>query len=83
MASYGIQTIFTAFLLDNTIQKKRSTCKGRQIAKESDNVLGAGDEFPILDFEQNTDPDLYAVEKELCFGSLCEEPPPKIHGSFG
>ncbi|EXB81491.1 hypothetical protein L484_014298 [Morus notabilis] len=64
----------SAVLLDNTIQKKRSRCNVRQRVKESDNVLGAGDEFPILDFKPYTDPDMYAVEKELYLGSLCEEP---------
>ena len=43
-----------------------------QRVNESDNGLRAGDEFPITDFKPYADPDLYAVEKELYLGSLCE-----------
>lgn len=39
---------------------------------EFDNRLGAGDKFPISGFQPVTDPDLYAVQKELYLGSLCE-----------
>lgn len=39
---------------------------------ESANRLSAGDKFPGEDIESITDPDLYAVEKELYLGSLCE-----------
>jgi hypothetical protein len=39
---------------------------------ESDNSLGAGNEFPVSGFKPYTDPDLFAVEKELYLGSLCE-----------
>lgn len=40
--------------------------------KESDNSLKSGDKFPVADFNSSTDPDLFAVEKELYLGSLCE-----------
>lgn len=43
-----------------------------QRVNESDNTLRAGDEFPVIDFKPYTDPDLFAVEKELYLGSLCE-----------
>ncbi|KAI4324225.1 hypothetical protein L6164_023779 [Bauhinia variegata] len=47
-------------------------CKVHQKVNESDNRLRAGDEFPVGDFKSYTDPDLFAVEKELYLGSLCE-----------
>lgn len=40
--------------------------------KDSDNRLGAGDEFPSYEFNSSTDPDVYAVKKELYLSSLCE-----------
>lgn len=40
--------------------------------KDSDNSLGTGDNFPKPGFKSYTDHDLYAVEKELFLGSLCE-----------
>ncbi|KAF8411931.1 hypothetical protein HHK36_004489 [Tetracentron sinense] len=49
-----------------------SKCKVHHMVKESDNMLGAGDKFPVADFTSYTDPDLYAVEKELYLASLCE-----------
>ncbi|KAA8546210.1 hypothetical protein F0562_003051 [Nyssa sinensis] len=49
-----------------------SNCEVHHKVNESDNRLGAGDEFPIMDFKSYTDPDLYAVEKELYLASLCE-----------
>lgn len=42
--------------------------------KDSDNRLRAGDSFPIGEFKSYTDPDAYAVEKELYLGSLCTPP---------
>lgn len=39
---------------------------------ETDNRLGAGDKFPIMGFESYSDTDLFAKEKELYLGSLCE-----------
>lgn len=42
--------------------------------KESDNKLRAGDGFPISKFKPYTDPDIYAVEKELYLGLLWEAP---------
>ncbi|PON33917.1 Serine/threonine protein kinase [Parasponia andersonii] len=48
------------------------TCEVLQRVNKSDNGLSAGDEFPLTDFNPYEDPDLYAVEKELYLGSLCE-----------
>ena len=39
---------------------------------ESENSLGAGDNFPVTRFKPYTDPDLFAVEKEQYLASLCE-----------
>ncbi|KAJ0085849.1 hypothetical protein Patl1_07605 [Pistacia atlantica] len=39
---------------------------------EPDNCLKSGDKFPVADFKSYTDPDLFAVEKELYLASLCE-----------
>lgn len=39
---------------------------------EDDNRLGVGKSFPGLSPRGINDPDLYAVEKELYLGSLCE-----------
>ncbi|KAM3323636.1 hypothetical protein P3S67_004787 [Capsicum chacoense] len=39
---------------------------------ESDNKLGVGKSFPGLSPKAKNDPDLYASEKELYLGSLCE-----------
>ncbi|KAJ0086455.1 hypothetical protein Patl1_07593 [Pistacia atlantica] len=39
---------------------------------ESDNRLKSGDKFPAADYKSYTDPDLFAVEKELYLASLCE-----------
>lgn len=49
-----------------------SKCKVHHKVNESDNSLRAGDRFPVAGFEPYTDPDLFAVEKELYLGSLCE-----------
>lgn len=40
--------------------------------KDSDNHLGVGDSFPGLNPKSLHDPDLYAVEKELYLGNLCQ-----------
>ncbi|KAL0456330.1 UNVERIFIED_CONTAM: hypothetical protein Slati_0972200 [Sesamum latifolium] len=53
--------IFTAQLLSGVFVDKGSTCGVHQKVKELDNRLGA-------------DPDIYAAEKELFLGSLCEVP---------
>ncbi|PIN11427.1 hypothetical protein CDL12_15966 [Handroanthus impetiginosus] len=53
---------------------ERNKCEVHQKVNESYNRLGAGDRFPIGGFKCYTDPDLYAVEKELFLGSLCEVP---------
>ncbi|KAF7836450.1 uncharacterized protein G2W53_011309 [Senna tora] len=50
----------------------RKKCEVHQKVKDSDNSLKAGDRFPVGDFKSSTDPDLFAVEKELYLGSLCE-----------
>ncbi|XP_058097655.1 uncharacterized protein LOC131242792 [Magnolia sinica] len=47
-------------------------CIVHQKVMESDNCLRAGDKFPDSSFESYSDPDLYAVEKELYLASLCE-----------
>ncbi|XP_027092479.1 uncharacterized protein [Coffea arabica] len=51
---------------------KMSKCQVIQKVNESDNKLGTGDQFPDTEFKAYSDPDLYAVEKELYLGSLCE-----------
>ncbi|KAK4391289.1 hypothetical protein Sango_2192200 [Sesamum angolense] len=48
-----------------------------QSTPESEGIrqqTGAGDKFPIGEFRSYTDPDIYAAEKELFLGSLCEVP---------
>lgn len=40
---------------------------------QSDNSLKVGNDFPVPGFDPYTDPDLYAVEKELYLASLCED----------
>ncbi|GFQ00596.1 12-oxophytodienoate reductase 1 [Phtheirospermum japonicum] len=52
---------------------KSSKCEVHQKVHESDNKLKAGDKFPISEFKSYTDPDMFAVEKELYLGSLCNE----------
>ncbi|XP_073029748.1 uncharacterized protein [Primulina eburnea] len=42
--------------------------------READNRLGVGNPFPGLSPKALNDPDLYAVEKEVYLGSLCEVP---------
>ncbi|XP_030513032.1 uncharacterized protein LOC115727046 [Rhodamnia argentea] len=49
-----------------------SECVVHQKVKESDNNLRAGDAFRLEGFQPYEDPDLYAAEKELYLGSLCE-----------
>ncbi|KAF5731542.1 hypothetical protein HS088_TW18G00222 [Tripterygium wilfordii] len=49
-----------------------SKCEVHQKVKDSDNSLAAGDKFPVMEFKSYENPDLYAVEKELYLGSLCE-----------
>ncbi|WRX09533.1 hypothetical protein QQP08_002020 [Theobroma cacao] len=49
-------------------------CRVLHQVNDSDNSLRAGDKFPIMGFESYTDPDLFAKEKELYLGSLCEVP---------
>lgn len=49
-----------------------SECVVHQKVKESDNSLRAGDAFRLEGFQAYEDPDLYAAEKELYLGSLCE-----------
>lgn len=51
-----------------------SHCEVQHRVKDSDNRLGAGDEFPSYEFNSSTDPDVYAVKKELYLSSLCEVP---------
>ncbi|KAL0360010.1 UNVERIFIED_CONTAM: hypothetical protein Sradi_3685500 [Sesamum radiatum] len=64
----------TADSLSRLFIDKGSKCGVHQKVKESDNRLGAGDEFPIGEFRTYTDPDIYAAEKETFLGSLCEVP---------
>lgn len=59
----------TVQLSDSGGQRK---CEVHQKVNESDNRLKAGDKFPAEEFESVTDPDLFAVEKELYLASLCE-----------
>ncbi|KAL5776271.1 hypothetical protein ACOSP7_009197 [Xanthoceras sorbifolium] len=63
--------ILTDSLRSGTLCNKRR-CEVHHKVNESDNSLGAGDKFPVADFESFSDPDLFAVEKELYLGSLCE-----------
>ncbi|KAL8482442.1 hypothetical protein ACS0TY_028570 [Phlomoides rotata] len=57
----------------NSFLDKTSKCEVHQRVKESDNILRAGDSFPITKFRPYTDPDVYAVEKERFLGSLCKD----------
>lgn len=52
-------------------------CKGANLSlnhkvTEADNKLGVGKDFPGLSPKALNNPDLYAAEKELYLGSLCE-----------
>ncbi|KAK2658991.1 hypothetical protein Ddye_005524 [Dipteronia dyeriana] len=47
-------------------------CEVHHKVNESDHSLGTGDKFPVTGFVSFSDPDLFAVEKELYLGSLCE-----------
>ncbi|XVE86451.1 hypothetical protein DITRI_Ditri18aG0035200 [Diplodiscus trichospermus] len=49
-----------------------SQCRVLHKVNDNDNSLVAGDKFPIMGFESYEDPDLFAKEKELYLGSLCE-----------
>lgn len=51
---------------------KPNACEVHEKVNESDNKLRAGEEFPYKNFTSYADPDLYAAEKELYLGSLCE-----------
>lgn len=51
---------------------KTSECNVHQRVWESENRLGVGDKFPDDSFTSYSDPDSYAVEKELYLASLCE-----------
>lgn len=61
-----------SFLNKNVILTGKPMCEALHEVEESDNHLGAGDEFPALGFIPFSNPDLFAVEKELYLGSLCE-----------
>lgn len=51
---------------------------------EADNRLGVGTPFPGLSHKALNHPDLYAAEKELYLGSLCQvSDTPPSPGSFG
>lgn len=54
------------------ITDKRSNCEVHHKVNKLDNGLKAGDAFPVGEFKSYRDPDLYAVEKEIYLGSLCE-----------
>lgn len=58
--------------VSSVLDHEGRNCEVHQKVKESDNMLGAGDNFPIGEFTPHSDPDIYAVEKELYLGSLCE-----------
>jgi hypothetical protein len=51
---------------------KENGCTVNQKVTEVDNKLGSGDRFPNISFESQSNPDKYAMEKELYLGSLCE-----------
>ncbi|KAH6834024.1 calcium/calcium/calmodulin-dependent Serine/Threonine-kinase [Perilla frutescens var. hirtella] len=59
---------------NSSFADEKTKCAVHQKVKESDNKLRAGDGFPSSEFKSSTDPDIYAVEKELYLGSLCEAP---------
>lgn len=59
--------------MGKTFGQNASECKVQRRVNESDNALKSGEEFPVSGFKPYTDPDLYAVEKELYLGSLCEK----------
>uniref|UniRef100_A0A7N0ZZ30 DUF7705 domain-containing protein n=1 Tax=Kalanchoe fedtschenkoi TaxID=63787 RepID=A0A7N0ZZ30_KALFE len=63
--------IFCPLITDKCDQNLRR-CSVTHRVRESDNSLGVGDDFPVADFKSFSDPDLYAVEKELYLGSLCD-----------
>ncbi|KAJ8769842.1 hypothetical protein K2173_008924 [Erythroxylum novogranatense] len=46
-------------------------CEVIHKVKDSDNSLSVGDKFPRPEFQSSTDPDLFAVQKELYLASLC------------
>ncbi|KAG9456906.1 hypothetical protein H6P81_001414 [Aristolochia fimbriata] len=58
--------------LGNHLHGHTNECEVHQKVAKSDNLLAAGDKFPDSHFKPYTDPDLFAVEKELYLGSLCE-----------
>lgn len=58
--------------VDGFLHDNGSKCEAHHKVEKSDNHLGAGDVFPVEGFYSHTDPDLFAVEKELYLGSLCE-----------
>ncbi|KAF3447389.1 hypothetical protein FNV43_RR12575 [Rhamnella rubrinervis] len=56
----------------HTLLGRGSNCEVYHRVNESDNDLRAGDIFPDMKYKPYTDPDLYASEKEMYLGSLCE-----------
>lgn len=57
---------------DKKYQKSRSSVIIQHKVTEAQNKLGVGKPFPGLKAEALTNPDLYAVQKELYLGSLCQ-----------
>lgn len=67
--------LYCAFISDSLGHRhigSQRKCEVHHKVKDSDNSLGTGDNFPKPGFKSYTDHDLYAVEKELFLGSLCE-----------
>ncbi|KAE8667558.1 agamous-like MADS-box protein AGL12-like [Hibiscus syriacus] len=62
----------TAAHLGGGLVNNGSQCGVLHKVNGTDNSLGAGDKFPTAGFESSADPDLFAKEKELYLGSLCE-----------
>jgi hypothetical protein len=75
---FAVMVIFFCFMFqlsdpkDPTPRGMKSDCMIHHRIHESDNNLRAGDKFPLTDFKPYTNPDLYAVEKELYLASRCE-----------
>ena len=55
-------------------------CGGRVTA--ADNALGPGDAFRLPGFNASTDPNAYAIQKELFLGALCAQPAAAGNWSF-
>lgn len=53
-------------------QDESASCKAEHLVKVADNELKSGQAFPQQGFIDYTEPDDYAIQKELYLASLCE-----------